>query len=493
MNTKILQIALFVLVVLLLVASGFFFFWLGEAEKPIAQEQLSALSATTIVISQAEEETKTASPPTLTPTPTSKATTLPETTTDIATSESPIPIPTPVLATDTPTPTFTPEPPTNTPTFDSSSTSPPVSETPNSGEVKYSAEKISLAPVDLSLDLPGISTQDNKLNNLKIGIKNWSSNGQKLTFVIPSPEVLIDPTAPEEYDNRYTASELWVANIDGTNPQKIAEQTGGLALWSPDDTRLAYYKQIGIFSREIWVADLRSNTSTKLSEPSGIDINNGNYYGSIDWLDNEHLIYGTYSQAGERFLWLHEVLENQIQEIFVDDRLGDTWSSFWLSPNKVSIIGNTLNDLWLGELVEKDGQFRVDYVKSVLSEDSLMPTWSPNGAKVAIKSYGLSAQLLRILEINTGNIVEIPIGARVAGVEWLPGDEVVIVSHHSTGTELPVNIYTINADGSKQTLLTSSPSGNFEVSPDGQFIELNSVAENASGNDLNVFKIEIAQ
>lgn len=362
----------------------------------------------------------------------------------------------------------------------------PVTTLDNSSLVEYSADKIQLTPAELELNTGTLSIQS---DNSEILFNSWSNSGQKFTFIKPLPKELIDSNPPEGMSNTFRAAELWIANVNGTDARKVTEQMGDIALWSPDDSQIAYFKLIGVINRELWIIDLKTNTQIKLDEPASVDIGNINYYGSIGWLDNHRLLYGTYSKTGERNLWLHDVPKGQIVAIKVDDKLDNAWSSFWLAPNKVSIVGNTLKDLWLGQLVGENGEFRLNYVKSLIAEDSLIPYWSPDSTKLAIVSFGLLQNKLRVLDINSGNVVEIPFELTVMGVEWSPDSEVLIVSNNVTGSgPKTYPIYVVNVDGSNLRLLSNSANTFIKWSPDGQHLLLK---KPEVSNTIDIYKVEV--
>jgi hypothetical protein len=364
---------------------------------------------------------------------------------------------------------------------------PPFNITPTPpGGVSYSAEKISLMPVQLELE--GFDTKD---IDSQINFGDWSNSGQKFHFGITLPEMLTDPTLPEGNNFYAYASEQWIANIDGTEARKIFGQTGTSVRWSPDDTQLAFYTTPGVNKRELQVIDLKTNISLKLNPPDGLDINNTDYYGDLEWLDNQHLLYPTYSTE-DRHLWLHNVQNDKVEEVIVDNVLGNSWANLHLAPNKRYVVGNTIDDnLWLGELVKDNGQFRLKYIKTVISEGSVLSFWSPNSLNLGLISYGRFDNVLRVINLDTEKIVEISFVLRIAGAEWSPDSQILIVSNDSSGNS-PVNdIYVTNADGTGLKLLSLATDTYFRWSPTGEYIAANLVTKVSSKNTLSIFRVKV--
>jgi hypothetical protein len=407
--------------------------------------------------------------------------------TETVVSPTPLPspvtvMPTEVIASSTPaSPTATVMPET-TETIEL-----PIQLTPTpSGGVSYSAEKISLVPVQLELEDLVIESTDSQIN-----FGGWSNSGQKFHFGVTLPELLTDPTLPEGNNFYAYASEQWIANIDGTEARKIFDQTGTSIRWSPDDTQLAFYTTPGVNKRELQVIDLKTNISLKLNPPDGLDINNTDYYGDLEWLDTQHLLYPTYSNEN-RHLWVHNVQSDKAEMVIVDDVLGNSWANPHLAPNKRYVAGNTVNgNLWLGELVKDNGQFRLKYIKTVISEEGLFPIWSPDSAKLGLVSYGRFANILRVINLDTEKIVENSFVLPVAWVQWSPDSQVLIVSNRASGNS-PVNdIYVTNADGSGLKLLSLATDTYLQWSPTGEYIAAKLVTEVASNNTLNIFRVEV--
>jgi Tol biopolymer transport system component len=190
---------------------------------------------------------------------------------------------------------------------------------------------------------------------------------------------------------------------------------------------------------------------------------------------------------------VHNVQANHIVEVSVDSVLGDSWSSLWLSPNKAFVIGNTLNDLWLGELIEDDGQFNLDYVKPLLSEGSLTPYWAPDSAKLAVASYGQFANILRIIDLNTDETIEITFPHTIATVDWSPDSQVLIVSNYGAGTGLPNSVYTVNVEGDGLRQLNDFFFGYMQWSPNGQYLGLSLSDDTSAHNPFGIIKVEVNQ
>lgn len=499
MNSKTPRIALPVALIILAVIFGLLFFWRQE-EKIEVQQEITPPFATPVVISEVKQATETSVPPSPSVTIENEVVVLPDVsrTPESVTSKSPVSTPMPILTTTTsvPSPTFTPEPLTNTPAFIVSSTPKQASETPVPGETKYSAEKINLEPVSLNVDLPGISVQDTETGVI---FNSWSNSGQQFAF-IASPQEFIDPAPPEGYSNSYNASELWIMSIDGNNLRKVADQGGSFVSWSPDDSQIAYFKQVGVFSRELWLANLKTNTLTKLDEPASLEINNTDFYGThVDWWDEKHLLYTTYSLAGvyptiRRHLWLHNIHTDQTTEIQVNIQGSNSWVNMWVAPDKTRVVISTDNDLWVGQLVEENEQFYVNYIKPLITEDSLSPHWSPNSTQVALQSYGQFGNLLRIITLNSSETIEIPFPHTIGSVQWSPDSQSLIISNFGAGTGLPNPVYAINSDGSNLRKLGEFFFGAIRWSPDGQYLSLLVPNDNSIvNNPFGIVKVDVSQ
>jgi hypothetical protein len=378
---------------------------------------------------------------------------LPSPTGSVAPTEtvvSPTPLPSPVMVTPTEViASSTPASPTATVMPETTETvEPPVQLTPTpSGGVSYSAEKINLVPVQLELE--GLVTKD---ADSQINFGGWSNDNQKIYFGIPLTDFLIDSAAPNE-NNVYRVAELWIANIDGTNLQKISDNFGYSVVWSPDDSHLAYFEVIGVNKRELLIMDLSTGTKTKLVQPSNTHMNDTDFYDNIFWLNNDHLLYPTYSDNKRRYLWLHNIKTNEIQEVLVDIKVGDEWRSLNLAPNRMNIIGRSSDNLWLGKLIDDKGQYRLEYIKTLINNEIVVPFWSPDSIKLAIKSLVRFDNVLQILNINSNKIVEVTLPEEISAVEWSPDSNVILIGAFVKGTDTLNRIYVTNSDGSGLRLL----------------------------------------
>lgn len=112
------------------------------------------------------------------------------------------------------------------------------------------------------------------------------------------PAVSPDGTMIAFASNRTGATEIWVANTDGSNAREVTFRQGPLAIspsWSPDGRHLAFASTVGT-NRDIFVIDLDGSQPLRLTtEPSE--------EGNPSWSQDGKWIYFQSNRGGTNQIW----------------------------------------------------------------------------------------------------------------------------------------------------------------------------------------------
>jgi TolB protein len=218
-------------------------------------------------------------------------------------------------------------------------------------------------------------------------------------------------------------------DADGSNQRTLTQGEGpnGAAIWSPDGTRIAFVSERGE-SPKILVMNADG------SDPRPLGIETGGGGERPDWSpDGSRLVF--HAESGGGF------------------------------------------DLWT---VAVDGSSRAQLTDTEGNEQN--PAWSPDGSRVAYMADHDGDWEIHVLPLEDRGSVTVLTrneGGYDGYPQWSPdGSRIAFISDRDGWA-----IYTMNADGSEQTRLTTAPDWNFDPhwSPDGSQIAFSSRRDGRRG------------
>lgn len=126
--------------------------------------------------------------------------------------------------------------------------------------------------------------------------------------------------------------------------------------------------------------------------------------------------------------------------------------------------------------------------------DDLMPSWSPDGSKIAFTSNRAGTSDVYVMNADGTGVTRLTYsgGTETAPV-WSPDGSKIVMDSDRDGNR---EIYSMNADGSKQTRLTFNPTsdcGPVSFSPDGERIAFarNASGEGPASDNFDIYSINI--
>jgi Tol biopolymer transport system component len=227
----------------------------------------------------------------------------------------------------------------------------------------------------------------------------------------------------EVLDGDTSITQLYVANVDGSNVRLVTNEPGGAVggAWSPDGMKIAYvagWRQLPGVS--LVLLNLGTGRTTELVRglmdggPQGVVVDVRDFPfpsfspdGQTVLFSSEGFFLETVSSAGGEVTRLH----------------GDAaWGAYSPDGETISFLNslgyNVRVGLWdYGGLVLEDADGRGEQRHLTDAEDHSV--WSPDGTRIA---FEWKSQV-RIVDVATGSVTKVAIGVRPA---WLDDDTLIV-------------------------------------------------------------------
>lgn len=247
-----------------------------------------------------------------------------------------------------------------------------------------------------------------------------------------------------------TIADLWVMDVDGSNQTQLTTGSGGEAeaAISPDGTQIAF------------TSDRDGNTDIFLMTPDGANIvnltNSPEAERTPAWSpDGTKLVF----QRAED-LWVMDADGSNPIQLTSGPAIDDypAWS-----PDGTSIVFESDDDIWV---IASDGTGALNLTASPGRD--IRPSWSPDGTWIAFTSNRNGPFKIALMKADGSNLTELPSDSPDPWADsdqepaWSPdGTRISFERNHFYGGW---NILAMDADGSDQVSLTSSPTN--DVEPD---------------------------
>jgi Tol biopolymer transport system component len=220
-----------------------------------------------------------------------------------------------------------------------------------------------------------------------------------------------------------TPTELWVANVDGSDARSISgdiSPTGNWGFtWSPDSRRIAYASNAGGGHSALYVATADGSGVSRITKDDGADRTYPTWSPRGD-LIAYRLVPATQAEArlavispegdGERWL-VRAMLSNGAFA-------GSQWS---LDGTRIAYFRK--QDVGQADIVEIVDLDRNVQPISDPSEDSFNPVWSNDGRRLA---YARDPQSAVIVDLVSGKQTELALGLADCGAYWTPDDRYIV-------------------------------------------------------------------
>lgn len=264
----------------------------------------------------------------------------------------------------------------------------------------------------------------------------WSPDGRKIAFV----------SDKEGFDN------IYIINKDGENEKRISikGQCNYYPTWSPDGSRIAYLNGDKDYA-DIIIKDL--NNDTEIIITSGTDLKSKD---SLEWSpDGTKMAYvGGVNDFFANFLYFLDIKNDRTTEVAqVNYHHKFSWSP---DSKKIIFVRNSdgfRKKSQLGLITFGKSNFKMKNNNEV----NYLPTYSPDGSKIAFLSYPIyfdfdSSTYIYTSDSDGSNLMKVNTGgcSEYDQVWSTDSKSLIFVSLRNNSKE----IYSINSDGSNLMQLT---------------------------------------
>jgi Tol biopolymer transport system component len=245
-------------------------------------------------------------------------------------------------------------------------------------------------------------------------------------------------------------SDIYTIKEDGSGLKQITTDTTfeGFADYSPDGAKIAFTRFQGN-NLDVWVMNADGSNQVRLTTDAAED-------GVSSWSPDGTKIAFASTRGGNAQIWVMNA-----------DGSNQTQLTHMTEPGTGTDTAGVLDSLAL----------------------ATGPAWSPDGNMVAFQSRQSGQYNIWVINADGSNLKQLSNGTDDEVLAWSPdGKTIVYQSRQSSGHYA---LFTMNADGSNPTALTSDASADYEgarFSPDGKTLALYS---NKTGH-FQVFTMDLA-
>lgn len=210
----------------------------------------------------------------------------------------------------------------------------------------------------------------------------------------------INVSSNDEFNN-YDEAELWMANSDGTNPQKVIDLADnnwtaqGVADWSPDGMEIVMAGK-GQDNWGIYITDMEGKNPVKISQDTNVD------YADPSWSpDGEKIVFSKFVGLNLEIHVMDKSGANEVQLTNDDDY--QNYDAYW-SPDGKEIAFESkwtiLDCFLLGKWAIRKYNFDTELTTDVIKDDNRngLARWTKDSEQIyfSISVCGEPAKIARI-------------------------------------------------------------------------------------------------
>ena len=275
------------------------------------------------------------------------------------------------------------------------------------------------------------------------------------------PEVLKGGTSRIAFStNRDGNFEIYIMNTDGSQQTNLTNSPNDADLhptWSPDGDRIAYTCRLGGnigTMAEICVMNANGHNQVRIT-------NNTSEESSPTWSPDGNRIAFVSSGDGYAHVYVMDIDgSNQIR--LTHNEAGNDWPKWSPDGSEIAFVSNR-NGPWDLFSMESDGSNQ-----RPIKDDSLRrlsPAWSHDGESIAFavdssQGDGSGSAAIWVMQADGSNVTKITDGSVHSDMpSWSPDDSKIVFYQDR-------EIYTMNADGTNATRLTTKTGKAMDSFPD---------------------------
>jgi len=291
--------------------------------------------------------------------------------------------------------------------------------------------------------------------------------------------------SPDEKQIAYITSageswSVWTIPVGGGAPRQITSGAAALrnTVWHPDSQRLLYSSLVdGVY--QIFVTDINS------AKPVQITFGDKNSLALDVSADGAKILYGSSNEESD--IWGVSVAKGE-EFALTSDINSELWPN--VSPDGKTVAFQSIRNLSQGDRLFSSAiltrQANADTPPGQLVANGFLPTWSPDGKRLAfMRVIGEAPNLWTIKagggeekQLTTGGLSPIANSvlpynrAQTSDFSWSPDSARIAYITHRGGMR---NVWLVSADGSSDTQLTNNSDANLVLqsplwSSDGKWI-----------------------
>jgi serine/threonine protein kinase/Tol biopolymer transport system component len=275
-------------------------------------------------------------------------------------------------------------------------------------------------------------------------------------------------------------SDIWVANLDGTDPVQVTndEFMDGGPIWHPDGKRLIYTSERG-GTKQLFVGYVNGSQPAQLT------------------LADSDLTVADVSSDGRQILYVNAKDDSDIWAVNTDSGketqlTSDIGPEFWpsVSPSGSAIVYQGVHRTSIGTNLLSSSLFLQELSPGSppiqLASEGTVAEWSPDGKQIAFirsdqgsqsiwvsSASGGDARRLTQTGVVMGGFGQLPFNrVRTRDMDWAPdGDSLIFVANR----DQTFNIWRVNASGGSESKVTANSEKSLLIfnpvfSPDGSGI-----------------------